>query len=152
MQGLDESGVRGVPAVIPRLDRADQQPVGGVDVAIPVDQQERGRGRRVQRLSSGGGADEPGAREQPRGVVQFASGVHADVGRLGQPAALVGRRGAEPGRTGQRLDRAERVAASQAVAGGLLRQSRDRLVRAHGRLAQVPGAVLRLSLSTSASA
>lgn len=129
--------------MVPGLDRAHQEPVRRVDVTVPVDQQEGGRGRGVQRLLPGRGMHEPGAGEQARGVIQFTAGVHADVGRLGQTAALVGRVGTEPGGTGQCRHRAERVPASEPVAGRVLQQGGDLLVRADGSLPQMPGAALR---------
>ena len=76
----------GVAGIVPFVDGGDQQPVGGVDVAVAVEQV-IGAGHGGRERAAGTGVGAAGLLQQPGGVAQVAGDDGAQVGGLGQPSA-----------------------------------------------------------------
>ena len=138
VERLDEDLVVRVAGVVLLADGGEQQPVGGVDVAVAVQQVIRaGDGGRERAAGARVGA--AGLLEQAGGVAQVAGHDGAQVGGLGQPPAAAFPRGAELGGAQQLGDGADRVAAPQVGVGDFLKERGDPLVGFFGGLRQVPG-------------
>jgi hypothetical protein len=83
---LDEDLVAGVTGIGLLVDRGDQQPVGGVDVAHAVQQVTGARDGGGER-PAGAGVGTAGLLKQARGVAQVTGHDGAQVGSLSQPSA-----------------------------------------------------------------
>ena len=143
VERFDEGVVGGVVPSGLGGDCSRQQAVGGIDVAFPVEEQEGGCDRGLER-SAPTGVGLSGVDEQARGVTQLAGDVGADVGRFGQPPAPVGAPRAEVGGPEQGRHRARGVAPPEGTPAGLLEQAGDMLVGFDGGVGQMPGVALRL--------
>jgi hypothetical protein len=122
MECLDEHAVAGVARLGPGFDRAGQQAVRSVDVAVPVEQEVGGRDRCLQRPAELG-VGPAGVGEELRHAAKFSGHVSADVGSLGDPAAAVGAERAHLGGSQQRGDSADGVTAPPDPARDLLEQA-----------------------------
>ena len=117
--------------------------MGRLRVAVAVEEEIGGGGRRAQRLAEGG-IPATSVAQQLRRAVELSGGVGADVRRVGQPPAPVRRVRAEIGRPQQPGDGANDVAALQGVTGAVLDRGGDILVRREGRFGEVMASPFRL--------
>ena len=138
VEGLDDDDVVGVERVVKFIDGGDQQPVGGVDVAVAVQQVIRTRDGGLDR-AAGAGVSAAGLPEQARSVAQVAGHDGAHVGGLCQPSAPAFGRGAELGRAQELGDGAHGVAPPQAGVGEFLKERGNPRVGFLGRLCEMPG-------------
>ena len=143
VERLDEDDVVGVERVVQLIDGGNQQPVGGVDVAVAVQQVIRARDGGLDR-AAGAGVGAAGLLEQARSVAQVAGHDRAHVRGLRQPSAPALGGGAELRRAQQLGDGADGVASPQAGVGELLKERGDPRVGFLGRLREVPGVSLWL--------
>ena len=125
------------------FDGGGQQAVSRLRVAFAVEQEIGGGGRRAKRLAEGR-IPAMSVVQQLRRAVELSSGVGADVRRVGQPPASVGRVRAEIGRPQQPGDGADDVAALQGAMGAVLDRGGDLLVRRESCLGEVMAAPFRL--------
>ena len=128
----------GVAWVVLLVDGGEQQPVGGVDVAVAVEQVVGARDGGRER-AAGAGVGAAGLLKQAGGVAQVAGHDGAQVGGLRQPSAAAFPRGAELGGAQQLGDGADGVAAPQVGVGDLLKERGDALVGFFGGFCEVPG-------------
>ena len=139
-QQVDRSGeilVGRIELVALSLDRSHQQPVDRVQVAIAVEQHERG-GRDRLRRGARAGFGLKRTRDDLLAVAQAPGHVHPDERRTGQPPAAVAVGRAELGRTRQGAHRAHRVAATEDLPRRGLEHLRNPLIRRDARLGQMP--------------
>ena len=132
------------PAHVLIADRIEDQTVGSVDIAVAVDQHERGRHRRPQRLA-GVGVGPAGSSEQPRRAAQIPGHVGADIGGQGQAAAAVTTIGTQLSGTQQRADSTNGVPTPEDAMSSRFQQRGDVLAGFQGRCRQVPCAPVGLS-------
>ncbi|MER6945891.1 hypothetical protein ABT294_17850 [Nonomuraea sp. NPDC000554] len=130
--------VAGVARTVVVLDGSDQQPVGGVDVPVTV-QEVEGAGAGHRQQVAGAGLGEAGLFQQAGGVPQVTGDQGAQVGGFGEPSAAALSQRAELGGAQQLDDGADGVAAPQVGDGDLLQEGGDLLVGFLGGLGQVPG-------------
>ena len=140
LECVDEDVVHGARPAASHLDRADQQTVGGLDIALLGEEQVPSRGCGLERF--GGLRVGPLRRlEQSGNVAPLAS--HApDVGRPGETAAPVGVTGAQLGRPYQGGNRTGGIAALQRALRCCFEQAGYLLVGPDARLGEVPCAAL----------
>lgn len=136
MQGLDEGGVAGIVRAVLRLNRADQEAVGGVEVTVSV--QQVGTGHRGGERGAGVGINQAGPVQQLPDLAQVAGDVRSDVGGLRDPTTANPGLGSQIGGPQEGVHRSHGVAAAQHSAGGLLELAGHLLVWGEGRLGQVP--------------
>ena len=137
MQGLDENLVVGVGRVVERGDGAHQQVMGGVDLALLVEEV----------VGAGNGAGQPAGVSRvgvPRGVeqradvAQVAGGRLAEIGGLREAAGPIRSGRAQLGGAKELADGAYRVAAPQVDVRDVLQQRGDRFVRPGRGLGEMP--------------
>src|ERR1022692_4386173 len=143
LQRLDQGVVARVIRPGPDVDRAGEQPVRGVDVAISVQQHVRGRHRGRQRLAKFRvGAARGG--EQLRDAADFPGRPRSEVGGLGEPAAPAGAARAQVSSAQQRGYRAVGITAPHQPVRHPLEQARYLLIGPGRRCGQVPCLPFRL--------
>ena len=125
------------------FDGGGQQAMSCLRVAFAVEQEIGGGGRRAQRLAEYR-IPAMSVVQQLRRAVELSRGMGADVRRVGQPPASVGRVRAEIGRPQQPGDGADDVAALQGAMGAVLDHGGDLLVRRERCLGEVMAAPFRL--------
>ena len=107
-----------------RFDGDGEEAVGGLRVALAVEEEIRGRGGGVERLARRR-IPAMGVAQQLRRAVDLPGGSDADVRRVGQASAAVPGIRAEIGRPRQPGDRADDVAASQGAMRAVLDSGGD---------------------------
>jgi len=125
------------------LDSAGEQAVGGVDVAVAVEQVRGGRDRGGQRCDPIG-VGLASTIQQLRRRAHVTCHIRTQVGCLGQSAAPLRTERTQLRGAKQCANRAGAVAAPQRQLRGLLEHVGDLLVRLDGRLGEMPDAALRL--------
>ncbi|HET6833584.1 MAG TPA: hypothetical protein VFH30_06930 [Acidimicrobiales bacterium] len=140
LECVGEHVVDGIRAVGSLLDRADQQAVGGVDVALIDEEQVRRRDRGLERFADRR-VGPLGLGEQPGNVAQVACHP-SDVGGPGQATPPVGATRAQLGRPYQGGNRSGGITPPPRPVGDRREQRGDLFVGLHRCFGEVPRPML----------
>ncbi len=118
-------------------DRAHQEAMGRIHIALPVDQEVRRRHRSFQRTGEFG-SEAASVGEQVVGGFEIAGDICADVRGQSETPGAVASIGAQLGATNQCAHRAHAVGPPQQSVGCVLEQRGDLLVLSSGGVREMP--------------